>query len=98
MNRRSSWSAMWWRAVISSWESAGWVNNYRNMNKPVSVTQRHWQTLLTKRKDSLLAYLALDEGSQQDKDWDPGPDNEVNEIPESQAAHLPQSHLFHLQA
>lgn len=32
MKRRSSWSAMWCRAVISSWESAGWVNSYRNID------------------------------------------------------------------
>lgn len=30
MKRRSSWSAMWWRAVISSWESAGWVSNWKS--------------------------------------------------------------------
>lgn len=48
--------------------------------------------------NSLVVYLALYEGSQQDKDRDACSDNEVNEVPEGQAAHLPQSHLFHLQA
>lgn len=43
-------------------------------------------------------YLALDEGSQQDEDRDSGSNNEVDEVPEGQAAHLPQSHLLHLQA
>lgn len=49
-------------------------------------------------QNSLVLYLALYERSQQDKDRDTGPDNEVNEVPEGQAAHLSQSHLFHLQA
>ena len=49
-------------------------------------------------RNSLVVYLALDEGSQQDEDGDAGSDDEVDEVPECQAAHLPQSHLLHLQA
>lgn len=43
-------------------------------------------------------YLALNEGSQQDEDRDSGSHDEVDKVPEGQAAHLPQSHLLHLQA
>lgn len=46
----------------------------------------------------LFHYLALYERSKQDKNRDAGSDNEVDEVPEGQAAHLPQSHLLHLQA
>lgn len=45
-----------------------------------------------------VPYLALYKGSEQDKNRDPGSDNKVDEVPEGQAAHLPQSHLLHLQA
>lgn len=43
-------------------------------------------------------HLALDERSEQDEDGDAGPHDEVDEVPEGQAAHLPQGHLLHLQA
>lgn len=46
----------------------------------------------------LSQQLALYEGSQQDKDRDASSDNEVDEVPEGQAAHLPQGHLLNLQA
>lgn len=43
-------------------------------------------------------YLALYKRSQQDEDGNTCSDNEVNEVPEGQAANLPQRHLLHLQA
>lgn len=47
---------------------------------------------------TLAIYLALYEGSQQDENRDAGSHDEVDEVPEGQTAHLPQSHLLHLQA
>lgn len=49
-------------------------------------------------RESPVAYLALYERSQQDKDGDSSSDDEVDEVPEGQAAYLSQSHLLHLQA
>lgn len=95
MKRRSSWSAMWCRAVISSWESAGWVNNYKKYAKRLDDDCHAGKAALMKRTSE---YLALDERSEQDKDWDAGPDDEVNKVPEGQTTHFSQSHLFHLQA
>lgn len=97
MKRRSSWSAMWCRAVISSWESAGWVNNYKNTQVNTTVAtmleKYHWRN---QGNEGTSGYLALDERSKQDKDRDTGPDNEVNKVPKSQTAHFSQSHLFYL--
>lgn len=59
--------------------------------------ERHQEALQLVHQMSGV-YLALYEGSQQDKDRDTSPDNEVNEVPEGQAAHFSQSHLLHLQA
>jgi len=41
--------------------------------------------------------LALDEGPQQDEDGNAGSHDEVDEVPEGQAAHFPLRHLLHLQ-
>lgn len=49
-------------------------------------------------KNRTSGYLALDERSEQDKDWDTGPDNEVNKVPKGQTTHFSQGHLFDLQA
>lgn len=43
-------------------------------------------------------HLALDERAQEHEDGDPGPHDEVEEVPQGQASHLAQSHLLHLQA
>lgn len=43
-------------------------------------------------------YLALDEGPKEHKDRDPCSYDKVEEIPQSQPSHLPQCHLFDLQA
>lgn len=43
-------------------------------------------------------YLALDERAQEHKYGDSGPHDEVQEVPQSQASHLPQCHLLHLEA
>ena len=51
-----------------------------------------------KKRTSGYRYLALNERSEQDKDWDTRPDNKVNEVPKGQTSHFPQSHLFDLQA
>lgn len=40
----------------------------------------------------------MDERAQEDEDGYPGAYDEVQEVPQRQAAHLPQSHLLHLQA
>lgn len=43
-------------------------------------------------------YLALDEGPKEHKDRDPCSYDKVEEIPQGQPSHLPQRHLFDLQA
>lgn len=43
-------------------------------------------------------YLALDEGPKEHKDRDPCSHDKVEEIPQGQPSHLPQCHLFDLQA
>jgi hypothetical protein len=40
----------------------------------------------------------LDERAQENEDGYPGAHDEVEEVPQGQAAHLSQSHLLHLQA
>lgn len=95
MKRRSSWSAMWCRAVISSWESAGWVSSYGKAPTTPTVTEALGEE---PAKEPTSGHLALDERSEQDEDGDTGPDDEVDKVPEGQTAHFPQSHLFDLQA
>lgn len=52
----------------------------------------------TLKQEKETTDLALYERPQQDKNRDSRSDDEVDEVPKGQAPHLPQSHLFHLQA
>lgn len=49
-------------------------------------------------RSQINCYLALDEGPKEHKDRDPCSYDKVEEIPQGQPSHLPQCHLFDLQA